>query len=184
MPKPLPCAPSLRPFGEVILSGVATGPDTALQPRHGLLTPAMNINTYKKSIFPLKKRIELTPYLITPLCLSAVKRAAPPCFWLLVFLFFAPNFVLSSPPPRALFPCSPGEEQVGFVLEVEIEVGDVVLLGALLLLAVAETPAEHRVSTSRGVIFFLGGGCRKRMGKGSTSALWPRLKEKQSYSLL
>lgn len=103
MPKPLPCAPSLRPFGEVILSGVATGPDTALQPRHGLLTPAMNINTYKKSIFPLKKRIELTPYLITPLCLSAVKRAAPPCFWLLVFLFFAPNFVLSSPPPE---PCS------------------------------------------------------------------------------
>lgn len=59
-------------------------------------------------------------------------------------------------PPRALSPCSPGEEQVGFILEVEIEVGDVVLLGALLLLAVTETPAEHRVSTSRGVIFFWG----------------------------
>lgn len=33
---------------------------------------------------------------------------------------------------------APGEEQVGFVLQVKIQVGEVVLLGALLLLAVTE----------------------------------------------
>lgn len=38
------------------------------------------------------------------------------------------------PPPKH----PPGEKQVSFVLQVKIEEGDVVLLGALLLLAVAE----------------------------------------------
>lgn len=36
---------------------------------------------------------------------------------------------------------SPGEEQVGLVLELEVEVGNVVLLGTLLLLAVTGTAA-------------------------------------------
>lgn len=39
---------------------------------------------------------------------------------------------------------SPGEEQVGLVLQLEVEVGNVVLLGALLLLAVTETAAGPR----------------------------------------
>jgi len=56
---------------------------------------------------------------------------------------------------------SPGEEQVGFVLQLKIQVGKVVLLGALLLLAVAERAAGQAGGEGGAgfpLVFFFGGG--------------------------
>lgn len=55
--------------------------------------------------------------------------------------FFSKD-TLQAVSPQKLCPLpkhTPGEEQVSFVLQVKIQVGEVVLLGAFLLLAVAET---------------------------------------------
>jgi len=119
-------------LGEVNGSHTAASPGAALQPQHWLQTPARNIIASRKLFPPPTNNCNTTQL--------------PPCFSLLIFQAWQQAMMQS---PRSVPPCpAPGEQQVGLVLQLEVEVGDVVVLGALLLLTVTERAAKHNVSGS------------------------------------